>query len=328
MSKVVVTGGCGFIGSHLVERLSRTGHEVVVYDLGSPPPDFDQAAHRAVDFVKGDITDEAALAAVITPDVDVVFHLSAVVGVDRYLSRPLDVIDINVLGTRNVLRLALAAGVRVVVASTSEVYGKNPTVPWREDDDRVLGSTATERWTYSSSKALAEHLAFAMVRGQGLKASVVRYFNVYGPRQRPAYVVSRSIHRALHGRAPEVYDSGTQTRCFTYIDDAIDGTLLAATHPAAQGHCFNIGSSRESTVGEVVRLIGELSGSGEAPTTLETGTAMGDTYQDIDRRVPDTAKARELLGWSCAVPLEEGLARTLEWARANPWWLEQAPSPA
>ncbi|MFC3994749.1 NAD-dependent epimerase/dehydratase family protein [Nocardiopsis sediminis] len=317
--RAVVTGGSGFIGGHLAERLAREGAEVVVFDVAPPPPEALNSG--AVAYVKGDITDEAAVARVITPDVDTVFHMSAVVGVDRYLSRPLDVLDVNILGTRNVLRRALDTGARVIMASTSEVYGKNPAVPWAEDDDRVVGPTSAERWTYSSSKALAEHMAFALARGHGLRASVVRYFNVYGPRQRPAYVVSRSIHRVLNGLPAEVYDSGHQTRCFTFIDDAVEGTLRVAAEPGAAGECFNIGGHRETTMAEAVGLVTRLAGADHPPRTLVTATALGDGYQDIDRRVPDTAKALRILGWRAETPLDEGIARTIAWARAAPGWL-------
>jgi nucleoside-diphosphate-sugar epimerase len=316
----VVTGGSGFIGSHLVERLAEAGEEVRTYDLGPPPPD---AAPRTagVEHVVGDIRDEAALRKAIRPGVEVVYHLSAVVGVDRYLASPLDVIEVNLLGTRNVLRLAHEVGAKVVVASTSEIYGKNPQVPWAEDGDRVLGPTNTDRWSYSSSKALAEHLTFAYARSTGLRACVVRYFNVYGPRQRPAYVVSRTIHRVLRGERPLVYDGGLQTRAFTYVADAIAGTLLAGAEPAVDGEIVNLGSDRESTVAEVVELVCALSGTGLSPKPLATGEAFGAAYEDIPRRVPDVAKARRLLGWKCETPLREGIDRTIRWARANPWWM-------
>ncbi|WDZ83475.1 NAD-dependent epimerase/dehydratase family protein [Micromonospora cathayae] len=325
MARVVVTGGCGFLGSHLVDELVRRGDEVTVFDGGAPPPD--QAPSSAVRYVAGDIRSADEVAEVVRAGVDTVYHLAAVVGVDRYLDRPVDVIDINLLGTRNVLDLATRAGASVVVASTSEVFGKNPAVPWREDDDRVLGSTAIDRWCYSSSKALAEHLTFAFVRDRGLRAAIVRYFNVYGPRQRPAFVVSRSVHRALNGEPPVVYDDGGQTRCFTYVQDAIDATITVGTSDRALGECFNVGSSVETTVAEVSNLVAELTGVG--PTVpIETRELLGERYQDLRRRVPDTRKIQETLGWRCATDLRTGLTRTIGWARENPWWLAQPDSGA
>ncbi|NUW42411.1 NAD-dependent epimerase/dehydratase family protein [Nonomuraea rhodomycinica] len=325
MARVVVTGGSGFVGSHLVERLVAEGHETTVFDHGAPPPGLVRCAD-APRYVSGDIRDRAQVAAVVEPGVDVVYHLAAVVGVDRYLDEPLDVIDINLIGTRNVLELAERAGAKVVLASTSEVFGKNPAVPWAENDDRVLGSTSVDRWSYSSSKALAEHLTFAFVRQRGLRATIVRYFNVYGPRQRPAFVVSRTVHRALRGLPPIVYDDGGQTRCFTYVDDAIDATLTAGASDKADGECFNIGSSEETTVGEVVRLILELTGDGPAAVPLDTGARLGPRYQDLRRRIPDARKAYEVLGWRASTELREGLSRTIAWARATPWWLAQEDS--
>jgi UDP-glucose 4-epimerase len=324
MARVLVTGGWGFVGTHLVERLLQRGDEVTVFDAGPPPPGQSVAPH--VRHLGGDVRDPARVAEAVTGDVEIVYHLAAVVGVDRYLDNPLDVIDINLLGTRNVLEAATRTGAKVVVASTSEVFGKNPAVPWREDDDRVLGSTAVDRWCYSSSKALAEHLAFAFIRSQGLRATIVRFFNVYGPRQRPAFVVSRGVHRALNGRPPVVYDDGGQTRCFTYVADAVDATVLAGVGEKADGECFNIGSSVETTVSQVTALIGELTGGDGRTVPVSTGERAGARYQDLRRRVPDTSKIRQVLGWRCTTGLREGLTETIEWARANPWWLAQPDS--
>jgi UDP-glucose 4-epimerase len=326
-SRVVVTGGCGFIGSHLVEQLIARGDEVTIFD-GVEPPEHQAMARTHARLVRGDIVDRRALAGALSQRVDVVYHLAAVVGVDQYLARPLDVIDINVTGTRNVLELATDAGARVVVASTSEVFGRNPAVPWLEDDDRVLGPTSADRWTYSSSKALAEHLTFAFARQRGLEATIVRYFNAYGPRQRPGFVVSRSVHRALNGQPLVVYDDGKQTRCFTYVADAIEGTLLAASSQAATGQAFNIGSMVETTIGEVVELVAELTGADVEITSVDTSAKLGRSYQDLQRRIPDNNKARTLLGWTCGTSLRDGLMRTIEWARENQWWLTQPDSGA
>jgi nucleoside-diphosphate-sugar epimerase len=317
MTRVLVTGGCGFLGGHLVENLASSGQEVTVFDAAPPPAH----APSSVRYVQGDIRDEDALATAVDRRTDVIYHLSAVVGVDQYLSRPADVVEINLLGTLNVLRQARAKGNRVIVASTSEVYGKNPDPPWHEDADRVLGSTSVDRWSYSTSKALADHLTFGYIRQYGVSATILRYFNVYGPRQRAAYVVSRSVHRALRGVPPELYDGGGQTRCFTYIDDAIRGTVVAAASPKAEGECFNIGSDRETTVAEVIETICELTGVPAPESPFDTASRLGSRYQDIGRRVPDVRKARDVLGVTCGTSLREGLGRTIAWARRNPAWL-------
>jgi dTDP-alpha-D-glucuronic acid decarboxylase len=320
MTRAVVTGGCGFLGSHLTEALISRGDDVTVFDT-IPPPYYLRMAREHARHVQGDIRRPESLAEAITADVDIVYHLASVVGVDQYLARPLDVIDITITGTRNVLDLALRAGAMVVLASTSEVFGKNPMVPWAEDADRVLGPTTTDRWTYSSSKALAEHLTFAFARQHGLTATVVRYFNVYGPRQRPGFVISRSIHRALNAIPPVVYDGGTQSRCFTYVDDAVDGTVRAATEPGAAGGVFNLGSTTETTVAEAVGLIAELTGFGSLVTSVHTSEKLGASYADLPRRIPDTARARATLGWVCDTSLRTGLAKTIGWAAGSPWWL-------
>ncbi len=213
----------------------------------------------------------------------------------------------------------------MVFASTSEVFGKNPNPPFAEDDDRVLGSTRTARWSYSTSKAMAEHLVFAMHTAYELPVTVVRYFNVYGPRQNPIFVISQSIHRILNGRQPLLYDSGNQTRCFTYVDDAVAGTLLASDSSAAIGEAFNIGSMTETTVGEAVDMaikIANVDGVSGAEA-VDTAARYGSRYEDIPRRIPDSTKAQRELGWRLQVDVEEGIRRTIEWARANPWYLKE-----
>ncbi|WP_232080223.1 NAD-dependent epimerase/dehydratase family protein [Mycobacterium branderi] len=320
-----MTGGYGFIGSHLVSALLRRGDTVTVFDLAKDTRDsaVDFDRHANFRFVRGDVTDLSALEKALIPGVDTVFHLAAVVGVKRYLEDPLQVIDVNVTGTRNVLELSQRHGAHVVLASTSEVFGKNPNPPFAEDDDRVLGSTRTARWSYSTSKAMAEHLAFAMHTTYGLRVTVVRYFNVYGPRQHPIFVISRTIHRILNNRRPLLYDAGEQTRCFTYVDDAIAGTLLASESKAAVGQAFNIGSMTETTVRDVVALAIKIANvdSVSSAESIDTAAHYGARYEDIPRRIPDSTKAQRELGWRLEVDLEEGIRRTIDWARANPWYL-------
>src|SRR6201996_9106950 len=292
MSNIVVTGGYGFIGSHLVSDLLDRGDSVTVFDFArntrDSSIDFDRYANFR--FVQGDVTDLTALEQALTPSVDMVFHLAAVVGVENYLKDPLRVLDVNVIGTRNVLELSHRHGTRVVFASTSEVFGKNPNPPFAEEDDRVLGSTRTARWSYSTSKAMAEHLVFAMHTAYGLPVTVVRYFNVYGPRQAPIFVVSQSVHRILNGRRPLLYDSGDQTRCFTFVDDAVAGTLLAADSAAGVGEAFNVGSMTETSMRDVVDLAIKIANvdAVATPEALDTAQRYGGVYEDIPRRIPDS----------------------------------------
>jgi dTDP-alpha-D-glucuronic acid decarboxylase len=322
MTRVLVTGGAGFIGSHLVDRLVRDGAEVTVLDRLPP----EQARHLEaalprIRYLEGDIRDPDAVRQAFEPRPDLVYHMASIVGVGLYVEDPLAVVDIVVGGTRSVLREVGRVGSRLVLASPSEVFGRNPEVPWSEDADRVLGSTSVDRWSYGSSKAVAEHMVFAMMRG-GMEASIVRFFNAYGPRQAPIFVVSQSVRKVLRGERPLVYDDGRQTRCFTYVADAVGGLVAAGTHPAAPGEAFNIGNPVETTMREVVDRIVHLSGTGLEPETFHTDVEYGERYEDVPRRVPGVEKARELLGWSASTTLDEGLAATLAWARANPWWWE------
>ena len=328
MSNVVVTGGYGFIGSHLVSALLDRGDTVTVFDFAKNTRDtsIDFDRHPNFRFVQGDVTDVGSLEQALTSGVDTVFHLAAIVGVKNYMDDPLRVLDVNVIGTRNVLELSRQHGTRVVFASTSEVFGKNPNPPFAEDDDRVLGSTKTARWSYSTSKAMAEHLVFAMHSAYELPVTVVRYFNVYGPRQTPIFVVSQSVHRILNGHRPYLFDTGDQTRCFTYVDDAVAGTLLAAESNVAIGEAFNIGSMTETSMREVVDLainIADVDSVSEAEA-VDTAERYGVRYEDIPRRIPDSTKAQRELGWRLTVDVAEGIRRTVDWARANPWYLTES----
>ena len=331
MSNVVVTGGYGFIGSHLVSALLDRGDTVTVFDFAKNTRDtsIDFDRHPNFRFVQGDVTDIGSLSQALISGVDTVFHLAAIVGVKNYMDDPLRVLDVNVIGTRNVLELSRQHGIRVVFASTSEVFGKNPNPPFAEDDDRVLGSTKTARWSYSTSKAMAEHLVFAMHSAYELPVTVVRYFNVYGPRQAPIFVVSQSVHRILNGHRPYLFDTGDQTRCFTYVDDAVAGTLLAAESNAAIGEAFNIGSMTETSMREVVNLAiktADVDSVSEAEP-VDTAERYGGRYEDIPRRIPDSTKAQRELGWRLTVDVAEGIRRTIDWARANPWYLKESAGP-
>ena len=321
MERVLVTGAGGFIGSHLVDHLLARGAYVTAIDVAGPlPPRLSHAeGTRGLDYRQINVTDEACVDLVAAGGFDTVFHLASVVGVARYVQNPLATIDTIVAGTRNVIRGAQISGPRVVFTSTSEVYGRNPAVPWREDAERVLGPTTVDRWVYSTAKALCEHMLFAASRmDPGFPVVVVRYFNVYGPRQGPDFVVSEMIKNVLAGNPPPVFDTGTQTRCFTYIDDAIKGTLLAGESSRAVGEVINIGSSRETRIAEVAELILRLASvDGELrPRSINAQEHYG-SYEDIVRRVPDVSKAKKLLGWEAETPIEVGLQRTIAESRES-----------
>lgn len=325
---VMVTGAAGFIGSHLIERLLALGHVVHGLDIVDAAATHNLDAvrgHPDFHYTKGDIRDRAVIEAFFRPEAAVLYHLASVVGVRRYMEDPLSLIDIAIIGTRNLIELCDRHRVRILFTSTSEVYGRNPDVPWPEDGDRVLGPTSVDRWSYATSKAMCEHMLFGIGRKTGLPFSIVRFFNAYGPRQTPIYVVSQTVQRVLNGARPDLYDGGAQTRCLTYITDAIEGTILAATRPEAVGEAFNIGNSAENTMAEVVAMALEAAGSDLEPLAVDTGRKYGAVYEDIGRRVPAVDKAARILGWRATTSAREGIAKTVAWARENPWYLALRP---
>ena len=321
---VLVTGAAGFVGSHLVDELLRLENRVIAFDIANLDSSHNlELARKNSDFtyVQGDIRNRADLEKAFTPEVQTVFHLASIVGVHKYIDDPFGLIDIVIGGTRNVAELALRNGAGILLTSTSEVFGKNPKVPWSEDDDRVLGSTQVDRWSYSSSKAVCEHMLLALYKQKKLPVRVVRYFNVYGPRQSPIFVVSQSVHKVLNDQRPLLYDDGQQTRCFTYVADAVRGTLMAAADPSSLGEIINLGNSKEITMKEAVDLVIKFSGKSLSWEKLDTREHYGKTYEDIPRRVPAVEKAKRLLGWEATTPHSDGIRQTVEWARRNPWWL-------
>jgi UDP-glucose 4-epimerase len=224
-----------------------------------------------------------------------------------------------VRGTETVLESAYRYWRRVVIASSSEVYGKSEKAPLSEDDDSLLGPTAVGRWSYALGKALDEHLAFAYHR-QGLPVSVVRYFNSYGPRLDPhgyGSVVARFINQALDGQPITVFDDGRQTRCFTYIDDTVRGTLLVGTLSQAEGKAFNIANSRETSILKLAQMVRDVVNPEVEIKHIPYTQAYGACFEETRRRVPDPRRARDLLGFEAEIPLEEGLRRTTDWFRAQ-----------
>jgi nucleoside-diphosphate-sugar epimerase len=320
-SHCLVTGGAGFIGSHLVDALRTRGAEVTVLDDLSTGKLSNLAGHEGrsgVRFVQGDILD-APLVERLVSEHDVVYHLAAAVGVRHIVADPVRTVLTNVRGTEHVLGAAFRTGTPVLLASTSEVYGKSAAAPFGEDGERVLGPTWIHRWSYSTAKAIDEHLAFAYA-SKGLPVTIVRYFNAYGPRiDESGYgtVIARFAAQALSGRPLTVHGDGLQSRCFTYIDDTVRGTMLAAESAAARGDVFNIGSVEEVSILALAELVRAILGSASTVEFVPYEAYYGAGFEDTRRRVPAVERASRVLDFRASVPLRDGLARTLAWCADN-----------
>jgi UDP-glucose 4-epimerase len=301
-----ITGGMGFIGSHLADALVAGGTKVTLIDnlaTGRIENVAHLADHPAVDLVVEDVVNEADLDPLLT-QCDVIFHLAAVVGVDRVMQEPVETILTNVTGTEVVLRCAARHGTKILIASTSETYGKGVAVPFAEEDDVVLGPTSKKRWSYAASKMIDEFLALAYASEQGLPVVVFRLFNTVGPRQTGQYgmVLPRFVEAAIDGRPLNVYGDGEQSRCFLHVGDAVDAILLLAESSAAVGQVFNVGSIDSVTINGLAEIVTEMvekriGSNGSFVRHRDPADIFGTGYEDIRCRIPDISKIREHIGW-------------------------------
>jgi UDP-glucose 4-epimerase len=314
--RYLITGGAGFIGSHLSDLLLARGDAVHVLDDLSTGR-LENVAHLKVnpsfETTTGSVSDEAVVGELID-GADVVVHLAAAVGVRLIVERPVHAIETNVHCTEVVLAHADRRGKPVLIASTSEVYGKSDALPFREDGDLRMGATDKARWAYACSKAIDEFLAMAYSRERGLPITVARLFNTVGPRQTGRYgmVVPRLVGQALDGEPLSVYGDGTQTRCFCHVADVVQALAALLDEPGARGGVFNVGATEEISILELARLIIELTGSSSEIRFTPYDRAYGKGFEDMYRRVPDIAKIRTLTGWSPERTLEQVIADVAE----------------
>jgi UDP-glucose 4-epimerase len=326
----LITGGAGFIGSHLADRLIGRGDSVVALDDLSTGS-LDNVRHLIGEprfrLERGSILD-ADLVRRLTAEADLVVHLAAAVGVKLIVERPIESLITNIRGTETVLEAAAAHGRKILVTSTSEIYGKNTNGPLPEDADRILGSPLKSRWSYSAAKALDETFANAYWRDRGTPTIIVRLFNTVGPRQTGEFgmVVPRFVRQALRDEQLTVYGDGSQQRCFCHIADVIEALVELTDHPAAVGEVFNVGSQDEITINglakEVIRMTSSL--SGVTHTSYDEAYEQG--FEDMERRIPDTTRLRELTGWRPTRSLEEILADVIAFERAHRTSLDQGSS--
>jgi len=309
--RALVTGGAGFIGSHVARRLRDGGCEVTILDTNVA-----NCAVQGVMYLKGSVTD-GALVNRLAAENDYVFHLAAMLGVKTTMSAPAEMIENNLQGTINILQAALKYRRKVVFASSSEVYGKGRP-PFSEDADLLYGPTMKLRWSYATAKLLEEFLCLGYGR-KGLPVTVVRYFNVYGPGQKEGPyggVIPKFARAALSGDDITVYGSGAQTRCFTYVDDAAEATVRAL-RPEADNEIINIGTEHEIPIMEVARLIKSITRSPSNIVKVPYESVYPYGFEEIPRRLPNTEKMKRLLEFRPKVDLGIGLGRTLQWYQGN-----------
>ena len=315
--RALITGGAGFIGSHLAEELLRRGDLVYVIDDLSTgrlenlanvmsSPRFGVAVET--------ILNETVMDRLVS-ECDIIYHLAAAVGVELIVSKPVEVIQTNILGSDMVLKLANRYLKKVVITSTSEIYGKSNHVPFKENDDRVLGPTTKNRWSYSSSKAIDEFLALAYHKEKKLEVVIARLFNTVGPRQTGRYgmVLPRFVVQALKGEPITVYNDGSMIRCFTYVSDVVDAMINLAHHQEAVGNIFNIGSTEAISIKDLAVKIKQITNSDSPIKYVPYDEAYEQGFEDMAIRIPDLSKIKTLIGYQPSINLDGILDKVIEY---------------
>ena len=307
--KVLITGGAGFIGSHLADHLLNRGDQVVLLDDLSTGRlvNIEHLNNRSdTDFVLGSILDADLIDDTVSR-VDAIFHLAAAVGVNLIVEKPLESLMTNIRGTETVIEKAHRYDKRLLVMSTSEIYGKNTSDSLSEEDNRVLGSPLKSRWSYSEAKAIDEILAYTYWREKGLETVIIRLFNTVGPRQTGSYgmVIPRFVGQALRNEPITVFGDGNQTRCFCHVGDVVVGLVALSEHPEAFGKVFNLGGGEEISIRELAEHVIRLTGSKSDLEFIPYDVAYEAGFEDMERRVPNTDRARHLVGFNPAAGIDD-----------------------
>ena len=305
--KYLVTGGAGFIGSYLVEKLIIRGDQVVVFDnLSTGSASNLSEIKDKIKYQQGDILDKVAIDKLVS-ETDYVVHLAAALGVLNIVNKPLESLRTNLQGSQVVLEACDKYRKPVLIASTSEIYGKNDKVPLNEEDDRIIGHPLKSRWSYSEAKAVDESLAYFYYLEKKLPIRIVRFFNTVGPRQVGHYgmVVPRFVSAALKNEPLSVYGSGDQMRCFCHVDDAVRALLLVMDSDNTVGDVFNVGNNQQITIMELAKKVIELTGSSSTIEKIAYEKAYPEGFEDMQRRVPDISKIKQVLGWTPEINLDQ-----------------------
>jgi len=318
--RALITGGAGFIGSHLADRLLADGHQVIVLD------NLSTGRYENIEHLIGRPDFEFTLGSILNADLvddvvsrsDAVFHLAAAVGVQLIVEKPLESLTTNIRGSEIVFEKSHKYDTRILVTSTSEIYGKNTSDRLGEEDDRILGSPLKSRWSYSEAKAIDEILAYTYWKQKGLRAVIVRLFNTVGARQTGYYgmVIPRFINQAIRNEAITVYGDGKQTRCFCFVGDVVDALVKLIDEPRAYGSVYNVGGTEEISIEDLAHRVIKLAGSHSKLRYVPYEEAYEEGFEDMQRRVPDTTKVHALIGFEARVQLDEIITSVLDEQRA------------
>jgi len=317
MKRILITGGAGFLGSYLCERLLSKKESVVALDMADGSKIEHLIGKKNFQFIQGSVLDRDLMEREVQK-ADMIFHFAAIADPKRYVQEPLTVLEIDLQATLNVLKFASQNKAKVIFASTSEIYGKNPHIPWKEDADRLLGQTVINRWCYSTAKAAAEHYLYAYNQQEDLPFVIVRFFNVYGPRLDDlgsGRVMPIFLKQLLMNEPVTIHGDGKQTRTFVYIEDATEAVIKVAFSKKAEGHVFNIGSDKEISMLELAKTMKKVGKFKSQFKFISHKKVFGEKYEDIPRRVPDVSKIKKIVNWQATTSLRDGLKKTIDYYR-------------